>query len=216
VQPSEIYRMQRQRVTELVGALDDAQLQASVPGCPAWTVHGLLSHLTGLTADITAGRVDGAGTPPWTGAQVDARKDWTREQLLAEWAEHGPTIEGQIDGFGGIGRALAMDVTMHEDDMREGLGLPLGDAPSHAQVLELLADRAAQKIEEAGLPPVRLRAGEVALGPADAAVALTAPDAGELARVLGGRRSAEQIRALDWTGDPEPYLQHLMLFPHGG
>jgi uncharacterized protein (TIGR03083 family) len=215
MQPSEHYRVQRQRVTELVQGLDDRQLEERVPGCPAWTVREVLSHLTGLAADVTAGRVEGAGTPPWTAAQVDARKGWSREQLLTEWAEYGPQLEAAVDGFGRMARALVFDVTMHEDDMREALGLPLGDAPTHAITLEGIAARAAQKVEAAGLAPMRLVGGRTALGAEDAAVTLTVPGEGELARVLGGRRSHEQIRELDWTGDPEPYLPHLPLFPPG-
>ena len=31
-------------------------------------------------------------------------------------------------------------------------------------------------------------------------------------RVVGGRRTDDEVRALDWTGDPEPWLPVLPLF----
>ena len=35
----------------------------------------------------------------------------------------------------------------------------------------------------------------------------------ELFRALSGRRSPEQVRAYDWTGDPEPFIQYF--YPYG-
>jgi hypothetical protein len=42
-------------------------------------------------------------------------------------------------------------------------------------------------------------------GQSDPAVTLTG-DRYELLRALSGRRSRPQIEAMDWEGDPEPYL----------
>lgn len=38
----------------------------------------------------------------------------------------------------------------------------------------------------------------------------------ELFRILSGRRSAEVIRALPWTTDPEPYLAVIAPYPLAG
>jgi hypothetical protein len=35
----------------------------------------------------------------------------------------------------------------------------------------------------------------------------------EMARAFMGRRSFQQIRRFDWTGDPEPYLPIFSIFP---
>jgi hypothetical protein len=60
----------------------------------------------------------------------------------------------------------------------------------------------------------RLRAGDrdwvEGAGP-PAAVLEAAPF--ELFRALSGRRSAGQVRALAWDGDPEPYLDVLSPYP---
>lgn len=216
MQPSEHYRSQRERVAELVRGLDDAQLATRVPGCPAWTVRDLLSHLTGLAADVVAGNVDGAGTPAWTSKQVADRQGRSVPELLAEWDEHGPRVDGVVDQLGLAGYRIFYDATMHEDDLREALGLPLATGPTQTEVLGGLVALTGPRLT--GLPPLRLQAGERTWDFCDSppVAVLTAPDEGELARVLSGRRSYDRMRALDWHGDPEAYLPHLTLFRPGG
>jgi hypothetical protein len=71
-----------------------------------------------------------------------------------------------------------------------------------------------RRLDERGRPALRLRAGErdwvEGAGP-PAAVLAAAPF--ELFRALSGRRSAGQVRALAWDGDPEPYLDVLSPYP---
>ena len=43
------------------------------------------------------------------------------------------------------------------------------------------------------------------LGEGDPAATVRASDF-EALRAMGGRRNADQMRALDWTGDAEPYV----------
>lgn len=212
---SEVYAAGRASVMELAAGLSPDQLETRVPGTPEWTVRELISHLTGVCADLAAGRIDGAGTPPWTAKQVADRQGRSVEELLAEWAEHAPGVEDAIDQFGTAGWRLAYDVTMHEADLREALQLPPTGGPAVDTVLDGLAALAASRIEKAGLPPLRLQAGDRTWGPADAAVSAGAPDAAELARGLGGRRSFDRITAWEWQGDPAPYLPLIPLFPPG-
>jgi uncharacterized protein (TIGR03083 family) len=213
VTPREHYRSQRERITALVRELTDEQLATRVPGCPDWSVREVLAHLTAVPVDVAAGRLEGAGTPPWTGRQVAERQDWSLQQLLAEWDEHGPELEAALDGFGDVAFRFYWDATMHEDDVREALGLPLAEGPTQDAVLDGLVAGVGSRID--GLPPLRLHAGERTwvLCQAPPVTELRAPDAGELARALAGRRSYDRIRAMDWSGDPEPYLPHLTLFP---
>ena len=79
-------------------------------------------------------------------------------------------------------------------------------------MLDGIIHRADKRAE--GVGTLTLRAGdrEWTIGSGDPTATLTAPDEGELARVVGGRRTADQVRALDWTGDPEPWLPVLPLF----
>lgn len=215
MKPNEHYRSQRLRITELVSGLDEAQLATTVPGCPQWTVRDLVSHLSALAADVAQGRNEGAGSDAWTERQVAERADRDVAELLAEWAEHAPRVEATIDDLGLEGYRIFYDAAMHEDDLREALRLPLATGPTHAEVLGGLAAVTGQRLT--GLPPLQVRAGERSWSYCDAppVAVLTAPDEGELARVLAGRRSAEQLRSLDWSGDPEPYLDALTQFRPG-
>lgn len=217
MQPSEHYRAVRASVTELARGWSDEQLATRVPGCPAWTVRELLSHLSGLSADLAAGRFEGAGSAPWTAVQVADRQDRSREELLAEWAECAPVVESVMDELGEAGFRIFYDAAMHEDDLREALELPLSDSETHAEVLGGLAFGAQRRIGKAGLPPLAITCGELSWiagkGEPVARVDVGAP--GELARALAGRRTAEQILGYAWEGDPSPYLPHLPMFAPG-
>ena len=50
----------------------------------------MVSHLTGLCADIMTGNVVGAPSDAWTAAQVAARRDRTFDEVLAEWNDTAP------------------------------------------------------------------------------------------------------------------------------
>ena len=89
----------RARVADLVTTATPAQLAAHPPATPDWTVHDVLAHLVGVTGDILGGVVDGIGTDPWTQAQVDARRDRSVAELLAEWTENAPQVEPMIPVF---------------------------------------------------------------------------------------------------------------------
>lgn len=215
MQPSEHYRALRGRITELVQGLSEEQLATIVPGCPEWSVRDLVSHLSALAADVAQGRNEGAGSDAWTARQVVERAGQPLDVLLAEWAEHGPGVDAIINDLGLEGYRIFYDAAMHEDDLREALGLPLADSPTHAEVLGGLAAVTGPRLT--GLPPLQVRAGERSWSFCDTppVAVLTAPDEGELGRVLAGRRSADQLRALDWTGAPEPYLDALSQYRPG-
>jgi uncharacterized protein (TIGR03083 family) len=209
------YRSQRSRVTELVQGLTPEQVAMRVPGCPEWTVRELLSHLTALPADVDAGRLDGAGTPEWTAVQVAERQDRGVDDLLAEWDKYAPALEAQLDTWGDFGWVVVWDITLHEDDLREALGLPLAVGETQTRVLDGLVARAGKKVVEAGLPAVTVTAGPKTwtLGTGEPAGSLAVSDSGALSRALGGRRCDDELRALAWSVDPEPYLEPLRFRP---
>lgn len=211
------YAQQRAALTTLFEGLDDDELATVVPGCPQWCVLDVLRHLAGITTDIAQGVLEGAGGEAWTAKQVADRQGVGRGALLQEWAAGAPLVEEQAGSWGSTGLRLALDVTVHGDDVREALGLPLGATPAHVAVLDVLVARARGAVVGAGLPAVRLRSAtrDELLGDGsakEAAATLTVDSDGELARVLVSRRSAAQVRALPWVGDPTPYLAVLPLF----
>jgi hypothetical protein len=69
-----IYRKARTRISDLAATFSDEQLRAPVPATPKWTMHELLAHLVGCSADAASGRVDGAPGEQWTARHVEERR----------------------------------------------------------------------------------------------------------------------------------------------
>lgn len=203
------YRGARARLTALARKVDDAAMATAVPTCPEWRVKDVYGHLIGLVADVTAGNVDGAGTDEWTQKQVDERRDRSVAELVAEWDENGPGMEALLDGAPpSVGERIVGDLATHEldvygafdrDDARDSDAVALG----FVRYANALGDR----VREKTLPPLRLKTpdGDVVAGDG-IPEAEVAGSRFELFRALTGRRSAEQMRALQWDGDPDPYL----------
>lgn len=197
------YRGCRERIIELVGDLDDERARTPVPACPGWTVHDVVSHLAGNLADAVAGRLEGAGTDERTAEQVAGRKDVPLSEVIREWNEHAAVVEPLMDGAGEIAVNGVADIASHEHDIRAALGLP--GARETDAVHMGLAFGAGRLVASAAERGVRLRVrtyGGWETGPVDADVVLTG-DPFELLRAITGRRSVEQLRALEWKGDAE-------------
>lgn len=193
----------RSRIGALAGRLDEAQAATTVPTCRSWSVHDVVAHVTGVVDDALAGRLDGVATDPWTAAQVDARRDRTLAEILAEWDAKAPAFEGLLDSIGDPGRQAVTDVVTHEHDIRAALGEP-GARDSDAVRIGLgfvtpgfVDSAAAQGVS------VRVRMTDGAeFGRRHADVVLVG-DPFELLRAMTGRRSVAQLRNLDWEGDCE-------------
>ena len=52
--------------------------------CVGWTVFDVVAHVTGVMADITAGRLEGIDTQPWYDRQVDERRGRPPQALVEE------------------------------------------------------------------------------------------------------------------------------------
>lgn len=214
-----------------------------MPACPEWTVKDTVAHLSGVCADIVSGNIEGVATEPWTAAQVEARRDWSVDQILDEWAAKGAEVEAMVAFFPGlVGSQFVLDMTTHEHDIRHALGTP-GDRNSEGVevgVRMVVEVGMHVGVSKRGLPPLEVVAGDMrwVLGTgeppaADTEEALAAAiyeEAGrvlyggdpvtadvtpaaslkiepfDLMRALTGRRSADQIRAYEWSVDPTPYL----------
>jgi uncharacterized protein (TIGR03083 family) len=220
---------------------DDAAKRA--PACPEWSVHDVVAHLSGVCADVLAGNIEGVATDPWTAAQVETRRDWPLDKLLAEWTDVGPQVEAMAQFFPGrVGSQWVLDLHTHEHDIRHAIGAP-GAKDSegiNVGVRFLVEVGVLSGVAVRGLPPLEIRAGDqqwvagtgepaatddpAALDEAVTAAAGAVLMGGEppvadvqpqavlkvepfeLFRALTGRRSQDQIRAYDWSVDPEPYL----------
>jgi uncharacterized protein (TIGR03083 family) len=188
------YRSARERITTLVAEADPAVV---VPATPEWNVHDVVAHLAGIVEDVRTGNMQGVTTDPWTAAQVERGRSKSVAQLLAEWTEGAPMIEGFLSSPAGASAARAVyDVHTHEADLCHALGVP---ATLPADVVEwsaagLLADFHAAA-EAAGLPAVTVDVSPF-----------------EALRGRLGRRTEAEVCAYGWSADPQPYLDSWFVF----
>jgi uncharacterized protein (TIGR03083 family) len=210
-----LYAESRARITELVGDVTPAQLVQEVPATPGWTVKDVVGHLTGVAADVMAGRLEGAGTPPWTAAQVAARRGAPLADTLDEWAAVAPALETMLaTAPPPVSHRLVSDIACHEHDLRGALVRPgARDSDAVDQAIQAGVGFLDRRLVDCGGPGMRLRSEmtEWVVGPGKPVTTLST-DSFTLFRLLFGRRSRAQMAALAWTGDAEPYLGHLALF----
>jgi uncharacterized protein (TIGR03083 family) len=197
------YHETRRRVSDLVRELDDAAFKRPVPACPAWDVHDLLSHMSGIPDELTNGNYPSGDTQAWLDTIVESRKDMPVDELLARWQATEGKIDEMIDGGAGL---MLADVVSHEHDLRGAVERPgargMPEVRAVVQLeLELLG------IKDAGLPALVVDSGEVQW-----ASHLSKPgctlhvDPWEAIRLLQSRRTADELRATPATGDIEPYI----------
>lgn len=200
------YRGVRTRVRDLVTS-GDVDAAATVPCCPSWTVADVVAHLAGVVDDALAGRLDGVATDPWTQAQVDSRRGRPVDDVLDEWDGLGPTFEAVLDSFGPAGWQAVFDATTHEHDVRGALARPgARDSDAVLGALAFAVEGMAQAAAARGTPVPRLVSTDGRSWGDDGAPASLTASPFELMRSLSGRRSLEQIAALDWSGDVDAVL----------
>jgi len=224
---AQLYRDTRERLTSLVAGLDEQALATPVPACPGWQVQDVVAHLAAIVEDALAGRLTGPPSEEETAVQVARYKGRPMPQTLEGWTAGAPRFEEVISAFD-IPPAV-IDVASHEQDIRGALGRPgARDCPAIQQMAGWLLQGLRVPV------PVRVTVedAEFLIGPAEAAgggraAAEPLPGAGRGGEepVLGlrttrfeafrwrmGRRSRDQLAALDWSGDPAPVLDHLVVF----
>src|SRR5947208_7924431 len=122
---AQTYDALRSRVADLVRGADDEQLERHTPATPEWRVRDVVAHLSGITADINAGNLDGVATDPWTARQVDARRDWSIERVLEEWDTEAAKVEAVMATLPEVAVGqMTTDAATHEQDIRGGLERP--------------------------------------------------------------------------------------------
>jgi uncharacterized protein (TIGR03083 family) len=212
VQPGQLYHDVRLRVTDLVTSLDASQLEAPVPACPKWKVRDVVAHLVGVADCGVHGRMEGAPGEAWTDGHVEARRDTSVPEMLAEWDELGPQLEALPLPF----QAVA-DVASHEQDIRGAVDRPgwREDNDAIDFVVAILLDHLAKYVGTHELAPLEVRTEvDVVVAGANhpgSLVTLTTTRF-ELFRAVLGRRSRAQVQAMAWDGDPTPYLDHFFVF----
>jgi uncharacterized protein (TIGR03083 family) len=206
------YRDARIRVVGLIDGLVDDQLAIRVPGTPKWTVRDLIGHVVGCPIELAAGHFEGAGGDEWTQAQVDARRETSIADLLAEWEAAADSIDAAIR-IGNVPVPVTLDILTHESDLRGAIGAA---ATPDDRAVRFVADgfgaRAFSVAAKADLAPLELRATDTDWSVGTPGGVSAEATEHEWTRALTGRRSNRQVTGYRWIGDPKPYLDLLCPF----
>lgn len=197
---SGVYRHLRTTVTALVMSAGDVGGHA-VPACPKWTVRDLLAHLVEIAALVTRR----LGDEPDRDAAA-AAKDGPVDVVLDAWAVVGEQVASLIAEGGG--HLMIMDALSHELDLHRVLGTaPEPGHPAFPRSLDVVVRGMGGYLGEHGAPALDVRAAgrRWLLGDGTPAAVVTGADY-DILRSFTGRRTHDQIRALEWSADPGPWL----------
>ena len=191
----------------------------SVPLTPDWTVLDVLAHLCGLNGHVVAGLREGLGTAERTAEQVSTRAGMTREQICEEWLGHTDYMADFIRETPLYGLRLNADLVVHLHDVMHGLGLPVDrDDETTVRSGGTYAGRMVDEYVQSANVKLQIDLGaggrfEPSDAPADATELTLQTTAFDYLRTVTGRRSTNEVLALNWSGDPTPLLPSIS--PYG-
>jgi uncharacterized protein (TIGR03083 family) len=210
---AEIYRELRSDLITLARVRRD-DLGTTAPATPEWRVRDLLAHLGGVCDDVVNGNLADVGANAWTAAQVEKRRGWTIDEVLADWEQCGVEVDALIDQAPeGLFGQLLFDAWTHGQDIRGGLHAPGGqDSPAAARSYAWGTEALEGRDRTDGRPELSLitEEGVCVIGSGTPSATLRASRF-ELLRAMTGRRSQAQVRAFAWEGQPGP--ERLLLAP---
>jgi len=206
---AETYQRAHDRIVDLVTEKD---ADVEVPTTPGWTIKDLIAHQADLLAAYKRGDPKEAFSPGWGDRGVKERHDQSLQECISEWNAH---IDDPGDIFESpMATTAVSDVLAHEQDIRNALGKPgARDEEGMVPSIEMALSFIEKKAESAEVPPLRIVTDDIdkQLGKGDPEVELRTSTF-DLFRALHGRRTLDQMRALKWQGDPEPWLPLLPIF----
>ena len=216
---AEIYAGLSADTMELVQGLTADEIAMRVPQSPDWSIREVIAHVVGIIDDILSDNLGAIGTDAWTEAQVASRSDRTLDEVCAEWVALAPAFTALGTANPVMAMRATADLVTHHHDIRQALDRSgHQDSPAIRLGLERYGPFFCERVAAAGLPIVRVEIKPDDHPPiwqsADGEpAAVVRGSAFELLRAFSGRRSAGQVLAMDWTGDPEPYLA--VVTPYG-
>lgn len=207
--PSDIYLGMKDTINSLI---TEENQDVMVPACPEWSLRDLIGHLVGSLEDIHNDNLEGFASPGWTNAQVQRYADHDLAGVKRAWDE---LIVQMGEGFAAAAEAVLPDIAVHEQDVRGALGNTDGrDSPGLRAAEAFLMQHVCNSFRAKDVPPLRITYDDASyvIG-GDEPQGELRTSCFEMSRVATGRRSATQIRSLDWSVDPAPWLEHISLFP---
>ena len=216
VDPATLYERERHDFVSFVGGLTALEVGTTVPATPAWSVHDVLAHVVGITADLNAQRFGAGDSDAWTARQTENRRFDSIEELADEWEHEGPTFQAGLRLFGyDFGAHYLGDLLQHVGDVHAALGrCPARDDIAVAVALDFYLGSFEEALDQASVGAVAVQVGDERwrLGRVPLRATLTA-ERYELFRSLGGRRTLDEIRLLQWTGDSEAIVGLVSRYP---
>lgn len=214
MEPARIYQQTQERLVALAPTLDEEQLATVVPACPDWDVRQTYAHMAGLCVEVAQNLVTPPASDEVTGRQVADRADRSIDEIIAEWSEGTPALLELMRTQTRARYSLpALDAWHHENDVRGALRMEAQTEGADQLAGFVLGGLA--RGWSADRPSVHVTAVDTGqewhLGEGEG-LTLRA-SAFTLARVVTGRRSLAQIRALDWSGDPVEVAHLLPTLP---
>ena len=204
-----LFAASRARIVDLVKNSDP---ETPVPTCPGWSVKDLVAHLAVSLGAYVDRDMEGATSPSWGDNQVAAHRETSLQDCLAEWEQNAARAGDLFESP--LGAIAMADVLAHEQDIRTAIGQP-GERKGAGvgASVEIALGFIEKKIAGTNLPPFRIVTDDVdrVVGEGPPAVTLSTSTY-ELWRSMHGRRSRAQVRAMEWDGDPTPYLDVFFVF----
>lgn len=210
--PWPIYEAGRDRLVELVRALDANDLERPVTLTPGWNIAEVLAHVCGLNADVAEGMRVGLGTPERTTYQVATRAGQSVEEVASEWLGHAGAMRSAMRDDPFFGHRLTADLTTHLHDVMHHLGEPVdrddlatrcGAQTYDSVVTQRLLDQAGITLQI----ELTSEGTDLSNEPSPGADLTLRASAFDFLRSATGRRSAVEVRALDWSADPSAALE---------
>ncbi|MDK1361089.1 hypothetical protein QNO00_12550 [Arthrobacter sp. zg-Y1219] len=201
------------RLIALARDAGDAKADTIVPASPAWSVRNVVAHLTSV-ASISVNQLGwGDDVQATIDREVADRADSTVDSITKEWeALLGPLASmfaGHPSG------PLVVDVVTHEHDVRAALGPEYQD---HSAGLEEALSAMVGWVRYLGLvgePGLLLKTptSQALFGGPEIGCEVELPSDWELFRLLGVRRSEEQLMAYPATGNKSLLLAVTSRYP---
>ncbi len=188
------YGQLRARIIEMTHGIDRDH---ECPLTPEWSIGDTLAHLVGVNTDVIAGNLEGAPTPPWTAAQVDARRGRSTAELAAEWESNAEAFDAILLVVPTIvSGQVVFDTVTHEFDIAHALGAKAGQTSAELAIAAGWIAHAVKGRKADSKPAVSIdfgaRSVQWGTGEVETRVQITEF---EFVRVSSGRRSAAQILA---------------------